>query len=37
MKKSNMNVFNNNMNENLQSVGIDEAEIQSMVEILKSV
>ena len=36
MKNSKMNVFNNNMNENLQSVGIDESEIENMVEILKS-
>ena len=34
MKNSNMNVFNNNMNENLQSVNIDEAEIKEMQEIL---
>ena len=34
MNNSNMNVFNNNMNENLQSVGIDEAEIKDMLEIL---
>ena len=36
MKNSKMNVFNNNMNENLESVGIDESEIENMVEILKS-
>ena len=36
MKNSKMNAFNNNMNENLQSVGIDESEIEYMVEILKS-
>ena len=34
MKNSNMNVFNNNMNENLLSVGIDETEIKEMLEIL---
>ena len=34
MKNSNMKVLNNNMNENLQSVGIDEAEIKEMLEIL---
>ena len=36
IKNSKMNVFNNNMNENLESVGIDESEIENMVEILKS-
>ena len=36
MSNSNMSVFNNNMNENLQSVGIDAEEIQNMVKILKS-
>ena len=36
MKNSKMNAFNNNMNENLQSVGIDESEIENMIEILKS-
>ena len=34
MKNSSMNLFNNNMNENLQSVGIDGAEIKEMQEIL---
>ena len=33
-QNSNMKVLNNNMNENLQSVGIDEAEIKEMLEIL---
>ena len=36
MKNSKMNVFNNNMNENLESIGIDESEIENMIEILKS-
>ena len=34
MRNSNMKVLNNNMNENLQSVGIDETEIKEMLEIL---
>ena len=34
MRNSNMKGLNNNMNENLQSVGIDEAEIKEMLEIL---
>ncbi len=33
-QNSNMKVLNNNMNENLQSVGIDETEIKEMLEIL---
>ena len=33
-QNSAMKVFNNNMNENLQSVGIDEEEIKEMVNIL---
>ena len=33
-QQTNMKVLNDNMNENLQSVGIDEEEIKNMVEIL---
>ena len=34
VQDSNMKVLNTNMNENLQSVGVDEEEIKNMVEIL---
>ena len=34
IQQTNMKVLNDNMNENLQSIGIDEEEIKNMVEIL---
>ncbi len=36
MIESKMNALNNNMNENLQSVGVDEEEIRQMADILTS-